>query len=117
MICALDLREEIDKIHDLFDTPDPSVFIKLKTPASSFFNVKFTHKKGSGPEILLPNVSPQAVHLLYLLCKYDPVQRLTASQALADAFCNGMESDECAAGTSTGNKTNHKELGQQTSKG
>ena len=42
----------------------------------------FPAKKGSGIERLLPSVSPEAVELIYLMCTYDPDERITAKEAV-----------------------------------
>ncbi|XP_041353049.1 MAPK/MAK/MRK overlapping kinase-like isoform X1 [Gigantopelta aegis] len=72
--------DQIAKIHDIMGTPDPSILNKLKRSRGMSFN--FPAKKGSGIERLLPNVSQEAVELIYLMCTYDPDERITAKEAV-----------------------------------
>jgi renal tumor antigen len=45
-------------------------------------NFNFPSKKGSGIERLLGHVTQEAIELIYLMCTYDPDERITARQAL-----------------------------------
>ncbi|ESO87730.1 hypothetical protein LOTGIDRAFT_194178 [Lottia gigantea] len=49
-------------------------------------NFNFPPKKGSGIERLLPHVTEDAIALIYLMCTYDPDDRLTARQALRHPY-------------------------------
>ncbi|ESO87731.1 hypothetical protein LOTGIDRAFT_127222, partial [Lottia gigantea] len=76
--------DQIAKIHDVMGTPDQAVLKKLRRSRGMNFN--FPPKKGSGIERLLPHVTEDAIALIYLMCTYDPDDRLTARQALRHPY-------------------------------
>ncbi|KAK3748050.1 hypothetical protein RRG08_029900 [Elysia crispata] len=76
--------DQIAKIHDIMGTPDPNVLNKLKRSRGMNFN--FPAKKGSGIDRLLTHVSSEAIELIYLMCTYDPDERITARQALKHGY-------------------------------
>ncbi|XP_050407443.1 MAPK/MAK/MRK overlapping kinase [Patella vulgata] len=76
--------DQIAKIHDIMGTPDPSVLKKLRRSRGMNFN--FPPKKGSGIERLLPHATEDSIALIYLMCTYDPDDRLTARQALKHPY-------------------------------
>ena len=49
-------------------------------------NFNFPAKKGSGIDRLLTHVSSEAIELIYLMCTYDPDERITARQALKHGY-------------------------------
>ncbi|KAI8788044.1 MAPK/MAK/MRK overlapping kinase [Biomphalaria glabrata] len=84
--------DQIAKIHDVMGTPDLAVLNKLKRSKSMNFN--FQPKKGTGIERLLTHVSPEAIELIYLMCTYDPEERITARQALKHSYFKDMRDME-----------------------
>lgn len=58
----------------------------LKLFRSKGLNFNFPFKKGTGIERLLTHVSPEAIQLIYLMCTYDPDERITAHQALKHTY-------------------------------
>ncbi|CAL1527778.1 unnamed protein product [Lymnaea stagnalis] len=84
--------DQISKIHDVMGTPDPAVLNKLKK--SKGINFNFPPKKGTGIERLLTHVSPEAIELIYLMCTYDPDERITARQALKHQYFKDMREVE-----------------------
>lgn len=76
-----DELDQIHKIHNVLGTPPALVLCKFKNKASHMtFN--FPQRKGSGLEPLLRNASKDVIDLLYRLLEYDPVDRITADEAL-----------------------------------
>ncbi|BFZ06778.1 hypothetical protein BsWGS_09817 [Bradybaena similaris] len=78
--------DQIAKIHDRLGSPAPSILSKFRRSRGMSFN--FPHKRASGIESLLTHVSSEAIQLIYLLCTYDPEERITAHQALKHVYFN-----------------------------
>ncbi|XP_059164272.1 MAPK/MAK/MRK overlapping kinase-like isoform X2 [Physella acuta] len=84
--------DQIAKIHDVMGTPDPAVLNKLKRSKGMNFN--FPPKKGTGIERLLTHAAPEAIELIYLMCTYDPEERITARQALKHLYFRDIRDAE-----------------------
>ncbi|XP_005093100.2 MAPK/MAK/MRK overlapping kinase [Aplysia californica] len=100
--------DQIAKIHDVMGTPDASVLNKLKRSRGMNFN--FPPKKGSGIDHLLTHVSSDAIELIYLMCTYDPDDRITAREALKHRYFKEMrDTDKRAALLARQRKTQQQE--------
>ena len=73
--------DQIHKIHDILGTPHPSVLERFQKLATHM-EFDFSAQRGRGIDNLLPNVSRDAVDLIYQLLIYDPNERINAEQAL-----------------------------------
>ncbi|XP_030299097.1 MAPK/MAK/MRK overlapping kinase [Sparus aurata] len=72
--------DQVDKIHNVLGTPDPSILQKFKRSRALDFN--FTPRKGTGISRLIPCCPAPALSLLYQMLAYDPDERISAATAL-----------------------------------
>lgn len=77
--------DQIDKIHDVFGTPDMVVLEKFKKLSR---NIRYTFrpKRGIGLDRYMSNFNQDSVDLIKKLCIYDPDLRITANRALKHKF-------------------------------
>lgn len=77
--------DQIDKIHDVFGTPDPILLEKFKKLSR---NIRYTFrpKRGIGLDKYMSNFNPDSVDLIKKLCTYDPDLRITANRAIKHSF-------------------------------
>lgn len=79
--------DQIDKIHDVFGTPDILLLEKFKKLSR---NIRYTFrpKRGIGLDKYMSNFNSDSVDLIKKLCAYDPDLRITANRALKHSFFN-----------------------------
>ncbi|RNA02358.1 MAPK MAK MRK overlapping kinase-like, partial [Brachionus plicatilis] len=77
--------DQIDKIHDVFGTPEPLLLEKFKKLSR---NIRYTFrpKKGIGLDKYMSNFNLDSVDLIKKLCTYDPDLRITANRAIKHKF-------------------------------
>lgn len=85
--------DQVAKIHDVCGTPSKQVLDKFKH-RNHAIDFNFPPKSGTGIEKLLPHVSLQAIELIYRLCEYDWDVRITAKQALSQAYFRELRDQE-----------------------
>lgn len=91
--------DQIDRIHKVLGTPEPSVLDRLKKVGSSHVDFSFPpHKRHPlGLAKLAPHLSSDVVDLMHKLLIYDPEERISAREALKHpwfAKCRAAERRE-----------------------
>lgn len=78
-------RHEIDqiyRIHNLLGTPTGDVLAQFKRNPNTKINFQFQKRPAQDMKKLLPKISDDTIDLLMKLLTYNPVDRITASEAL-----------------------------------
>jgi renal tumor antigen len=80
-----DELDQIKRIHNILGTPSIDLLNHFKQHATHMeFN--FPKKMGTGIKNLIPHATPDCVDLIEQLLKYDPDERITASDALKHPY-------------------------------
>lgn len=74
--------DQIYKIHNLLGTPTSDVLAQFKRNPNTQINFQFQKKPAQDLRKFLPNVSDDTMDLLMKLLTYNPVDRISASEAL-----------------------------------
>ena len=89
--------DQINKIHGVIGTPSKEHLAKLRKNGCNIAS-NFPATKGSALARNIPNASPDAVRLITRFLAYDPDDRITAKEALADPYFKELrEADEASA--------------------
>ncbi|XP_004137496.2 mitogen-activated protein kinase 9 isoform X2 [Cucumis sativus] len=85
---------QLDLITDLFGSPEPEAIAKIRNEKARRYLGNMRKKQPVPFSRKFPNVDPMALCLLERLLAFDPKCRLTAAEALADPYFNGMGKPE-----------------------
>ena len=81
---------QLELITDLLGTPDQDVIAKVRNEKARRFLSNMRKKEGIPFEHHIPNADAGALSLLKKLLSFDPAQRPTAEEALADPYFAGL---------------------------
>lgn len=81
---------QLELITDLLGTPDQEVIAKVRNEKARRFLQNMRKKNGIPFEQHFPNAEPAALLLLKRLLAFDPAERPTAEEALADPYFAGL---------------------------
>lgn len=81
---------QLELITDLLGTPSPDVIAKVRNEKARRFLLNMRKKPGIPFEEQFPHADPGALRLLRRLLSFDPSERPTAEQALADPYFAGL---------------------------
>ena len=81
---------QLELITDLLGTPSPEVISKVRNEKARRFLMNMRKKPGIPFEQHFPRADPGALRLLRRLLAFDPAERPTAEQALADPYFTGL---------------------------
>jgi renal tumor antigen len=74
--------DQIARIHNLLGTPSLEVLSRFRKNPNSQIEFAFPQRSAQDFMSLLPNASPETISLLRELLAYDPLERITAQEAL-----------------------------------
>ncbi|PSC71749.1 Mitogen-activated kinase 17 [Micractinium conductrix] len=81
---------QLELITDLLGTPSPEVIAKVRNEKARRFLMNMRKKPGVPFEQHFPKADKGALRLLWRLLAFDPAERPTAEEALADAYFAGL---------------------------
>jgi len=81
---------QLELITDLLGTPTPDVINKVRNEKARRFLANMRKKPGIPFEQYFPGADPGALRLLRRLLAFDPAERPTAEEALADPYFAGL---------------------------
>lgn len=81
---------QLELITDLLGTPSPEVIAKVRNEKARRFLLNMRKKPGISFEQHFPRADPGALRLLRRLLSFDPAERPTAEEALADPYFAGL---------------------------
>lgn len=81
---------QLELITDLLGTPSPEVIAKVRNDKARRFLLNMKKKSGVPFEQHFPRAAPGALRLLKRLLSFDPAERPSAEEALADPYFNGL---------------------------
>ncbi|KAK7244075.1 hypothetical protein RIF29_38893 [Crotalaria pallida] len=84
------VAHQLDLITDLLGTPSPEVIKGVRNDKARKFLMEMKKKPPVPFEQKFPNADPLALRLLQRLLAFDPKDRPTAQEALADPFFKGL---------------------------
>ncbi len=84
-----DEADQINRIHRVLGTPQPSVVATLRRNASSQARLNFMPQKGIGLSMLLPGAAENLLDLLSESLAYEATKRITASDAIKHVYFVG----------------------------
>jgi len=81
---------QLELITDLLGTPAPEVIAKVRNEKARRFLQNMRKKPGVSFEQYFPHADEGALRILKRLLSFDPAERPTAEEALADPYFNGL---------------------------
>ncbi|EFN52683.1 hypothetical protein CHLNCDRAFT_138663 [Chlorella variabilis] len=81
---------QLELITDLLGTPSPEVIAKVRNEKARRFLMNMRKKPGIPFEQYFPKADKGALRLLWRLLAFDPAERPTAEEALADPYFAGL---------------------------
>lgn len=81
---------QLELITDLLGTPAPEVIAKVRNEKARRFLMNMRKKPGIPFEQYFPKADKGALRLLWRLLAFDPAERPTAEEALADPYFSGL---------------------------
>ncbi|XP_059441410.1 mitogen-activated protein kinase 19-like isoform X2 [Corylus avellana] len=81
---------QLDLITDLLGTPSPETISAVRNEKSRKYLIEMRKKPPVPFQQKFPNADPLALHLLQRLLAFDPKDRPTAEEALADPYFKGL---------------------------
>ncbi|XP_075671044.1 mitogen-activated protein kinase 19-like [Castanea sativa] len=85
---------QLDLITDLLGTPSPETVSAVRNERARKYLTELRKKPPVLFEQKFPNADPRALHLLQRLLAFDPKERPTAEEALADPYFKGLSKVE-----------------------
>ncbi|KAH8487379.1 hypothetical protein H0E87_026083 [Populus deltoides] len=90
---------QLDLMTDLLGTPPPESISKIRNEKARRYLSNMRKKPPVPFPQKFPNVDPLALRLLEALLAFDPKDRPTAEEALANPYFNGLSNVECEPST------------------
>ncbi|KAL2331271.1 hypothetical protein Fmac_018852 [Flemingia macrophylla] len=81
---------QLDLITDLLGTPPPETIVGVRNDKARKYLIEMRKKSPVPFEQKFPNADPSALRLMQRLLAFDPKDRPTAQEALADPFFKGL---------------------------
>ena len=86
--------DQICRIHNLLGTPSSELLAKFGQNPNTEIEFSFPPRRAQNLASLLPDWDPDVVDLMSKMLKYNPIDRITADEALAHPAFEGIRRDE-----------------------
>mmetsp|Transcript_13086 Transcript_13086/g.41381 ORF Transcript_13086/g.41381 Transcript_13086/m.41381 type:complete len:205 (+) Transcript_13086:232-846(+) len=99
---------QLELITDLIGTPSPAVIAKVRNEKARRFLQSMKTKPRVPLERHFPKVDPAALRIMERLLAFDPAERPTAEEALADSYFKGLSKPGREPSGQTVNKNDYE---------